>query len=104
MESERAEDEKGNPVKKKVNRMGFLLQESYPGIIQQKTSSEHWISAAVHKTQLDGFSKADRKEDMTRKRDFQGISSEQRNQECGLRKMLLTTEDSVPFYETVNKK
>lgn len=48
-------------------------------------------TAAVHKPLLYGFLKGDRKEGRTRQKALQEISSEPRNQECGLKKVMLTT-------------
>lgn len=47
-------------------------------------------AAAVYRPLLYGFFKGDRKEDRTRQQGLQETSSEPRNQECGLKKVMLT--------------
>lgn len=95
MENTHGEVEKWNLGKKK-----FILCDFFAGFSQGELSRNNLaenrvqsagITAAIHKPLLYGFFKGDRKEDRTRQQALQGISSEPRNQECGLKKVMLTT-------------
>lgn len=70
---------------------GFSQGELSRNNLAENRVQSAGITAAIQKPLLYGFFKGDRKEDRTRQPALQGIFSEPRNKECGLKKVMLTT-------------